>query len=113
MPAEKAPMRKVREVLRLRHALGVSGLDFRGARVGFSPSRPDGFRYNVEDSQLARPVCDKFRLLSGRLFMNLAARLWKQSADHLSSQPASAFRRDRGSRPPNSPTSPSIPSDCR
>ena len=24
MPAERAPMRKVREVLRLRHALGVS-----------------------------------------------------------------------------------------
>ena len=24
MPAERAPMRKVREVLRLRHAMGVS-----------------------------------------------------------------------------------------
>jgi len=28
MPAERAPMQKVREVLRLRHALGVSERQF-------------------------------------------------------------------------------------
>ena len=44
MPAERAPMRKVREVLRLRHALGVSERQI-AVTVGREPI--DGWRVSA------------------------------------------------------------------
>ena len=72
MPAERAPMRKVREVLRLRHALGVSerqiavtiGLSRstvgeylrRAAVIGITWPVPEG----LDDAELERR-CSRYR----------------------------------------------------
>ena len=69
MPAERAPMRKVREVLRLRHALGVSERQIaittgvsrstvgeylrRAAVIGITWPMPEGLEGAVNAQQMA------------------------------------------------------------
>ena len=53
MPAERAPMRKVREVLRLRHALGVSERQI-AVTVGVSRSTVGEYRFDLTFAYLAR-----------------------------------------------------------
>jgi transposase len=60
MPAERAPMRKVREVLRLRHALGVSERQI-AVTIGVSRStvgevRPEVVGENISFGPRSRGV---------------------------------------------------------
>ena len=61
MPAERSPMRKVREVLRLRHALGVSERQIAQSRSGSSRSTVGEYLRRAAVIGITWPVPDETR----------------------------------------------------